>query len=81
MQYFFMRTNAINLLLAIRTANTKFFIFEQFVCMAEMIESRIPGLIGKILTECVRKMNGLFETEKCHNNTDRPTDYSLIKLL
>lgn len=62
MKYFFIRTNAISLLLAMSTANTKFFIFEQFVCMALVIDSRTAAFNGNIRTECVRNMNGLFET-------------------
>lgn len=31
--------------------------------MAEMIESRIAVFNGRILTECVKKTNGLLETE------------------
>ena len=31
--------------------------------MAETIDSRIADANGNIRTECVRKMNGLFETE------------------
>lgn len=67
MEYFFIRTNAINLLFAIKTAKTRFFIFEQFCCMAETIDSRIADANGNILTECVKKMNGLFETEMKHD--------------
>lgn len=64
MKYFFIRTNAINLLLAMSTANTKFFIFEQFVCMALIIDSRTAAFNGSIRTECVKNMNGLFETAR-----------------
>lgn len=70
MEYFFMRTNAINLLLAIRTAKTRFLIFEQFCWMAATIDSRTADANGSIRTECVRKMNGLFETEKSERKND-----------
>lgn len=63
MKYFFIRTNAISLLLAIRTANTKFFIFEQLLWMALVIDSRTAAFNGNIRTECVRKMNVLLETD------------------
>lgn len=58
-----MRTSATNLLLASKTAKTKFFVFEQFDWMAVMIESRMAGFSGNIRTECVRNTNGLLETE------------------
>lgn len=63
MEYFFIRTNAINLLLAINTAKTRFLILEQFCWMAATIDSRIADANGSIRTECVRKINGLFETK------------------
>lgn len=64
MKYFFILTNAINLLFAIRTANTKFLTFEQFVWIALIIDSRMAGFNGNIRTECVKNTNELFETEK-----------------
>lgn len=69
MKYFFILTKAINLFLAINTANTRFLIFEQLLCMALVIISRTVALNGNIRTECVRNMNGLFDTEikKIHN--------------
>lgn len=57
-----MRTNAINLLLAIITANTKFLIFEQLLCIALVILSRIDDDNGNIRTECVINIKGLLET-------------------
>lgn len=61
-KYFFILTSAISLLLAMSTANTKFLIFEQFCWMAAMMDSRMADASGKIRTECVKNMNGLFET-------------------
>lgn len=63
MKYFFMRTRAINLLLAISTANTKFLIFEQLLWIALVMVSRIVDVNGNIRTECVKKIKGLLETE------------------
>lgn len=62
-KYFFILINAINLLLAINTANTKFFIFEQLLCMALVIVSRTVALNGKIRTEWVKNIKGLLVTE------------------
>lgn len=63
-KYFFILINAINLLLAINTANTKFFILEQLLCMALVIVSRTVALNGKIRTEWVKNIKGLLVTEK-----------------
>uniref|UniRef100_A0A2M4CDE5 Putative secreted protein n=1 Tax=Anopheles marajoara TaxID=58244 RepID=A0A2M4CDE5_9DIPT len=64
MKYFFMRTSAISLLFAMSTAKTRFRILEQLLWMAETIVSRTAGARGSIRTECVMKLNGLFDTSR-----------------
>lgn len=69
MKYFFIRIRAISLLLAMRTAKTRFFIFEQFCWIAVTIDSRTAAANGKMRTECVKNMNGLFDTEMKEHTT------------
>lgn len=51
------------MLLAINTANTKFLILEQLLCMALVMVSRTAEFNGNMRTEWVKKMNGLLDTE------------------
>lgn len=63
-EYFFIRTRTISLLLAIRTAKTKSRIFEQLFWMAEVTLFRIAVLSGSTWTVFVRVVKTLFVTEK-----------------
>lgn len=58
-------------------ANTRSFILAQFDCIAAVIVSRTPGLNGSIRTECVNKINGLFETG---NDINKKTNTNQVKI-
>lgn len=80
MKYFFIRTKAMRWLFIIRTAKTKFLIFEQLLCITLVIFSRTDGFSGRIRTECVMKIKGSFETERILHIRQRVSIVQMVLL-